>query len=452
MHRCPWSGAKAKSGEIGRLSAARGRQARRPGRRRTLAGMRTSVATITTAAAALCLACVPRGVSTTMAAPPDPANAEGLGPGITWWRAEDRRGPWRTAVVRLDLGQQALMLRAVHARDSLTGRETTSSLARRAGAGQDTARVRVAINADFFDLRTGRSENNQVSAGEWWVGRMLTDSPFDTYDNVHAQFAFTHDGRGSIGRYVPDARVWARGGALPVLGINHMPAGIYEGTALYTPRHGHRTPARAPADSTRRLAEVPLRAAGARGDTLLYVVSAPSSSTGGASIPADGAVFTAHGDRVAAVQAWQPGDTVRAWFGTSPRLPDGRPPRELIGGWPRILEAGVNVAADAPIREGTISRNAEARHPRSAIGVSRDGRTVWLFAVDGRGTGSVGMTLVELADAMRALGAWDALNFDGGGSTTLVIDGRVVNMPTDATGERAVGNALLVLQRSLPRR
>jgi len=402
------------------------------------------------AAALLSLACAPRPVTTNAA--PLPSGAEYLGPGITWWRAEDRRGPWRTAVVRLDLGQQALTLRAVHARDSLTGRETTSSLARRAGAGQDTARVRVAINADFFDLRTGRSENNQVSAGEWWVGRMLTDSPFDTYDNVHAQFAFTHDGRGSIGRYVPDARVWARGGALPVLGINHMPAGIYEGTALYTPRHGHRTPARAPADSTRRLAEVPLRAAGARGDTLLYVVSAPSSSTGGASIPADGAVFTAHGDRVAAVQAWQPGDTVRAWFGTSPRLPDGRPPRELIGGWPRILEAGVNVAADAPIREGTISRNAEARHPRSAIGVSRDGRTVWLFAVDGRGTGSVGMTLVELADAMRALGAWDALNFDGGGSTTLVIDGRVVNTPTDATGERAVGNALLVLQRSLPRR
>jgi exopolysaccharide biosynthesis protein len=111
------------------------------------------------------------------------------------------------------------------------------------------------------------------------------------------------------------------------------------------------------------------------------------------------------------------------------------------------VEGGVNVAADAPVREGTISRNAEARHPRSAIGVSKDGRTLWLYAVNGRSASSVGMTLVELGDAMRALGAWDALNFDGGGSTTLVIDGRVVNTPTDATGERAVANALLVLQR-----
>jgi exopolysaccharide biosynthesis protein len=158
-------------------------------------------------------------------------------------------------------------------------------------------------------------------------------------------------------------------------------------------------------------------------------------------------VLSTHGDRVPPVQRWQPGDTIRVWIGTMPRLTDGRPPQQLIGGWPRIVEGGVNVAADAPVREGTISRNAEARHPRSAIGVSKDGRTLWLYAVNGRSASSVGMTLVELGDAMRALGAWDALNFDGGGSTTLVIDGRVVNTPTDATGERAVANALLVLQR-----
>jgi exopolysaccharide biosynthesis protein len=60
------------------------------------------------------------------------------------------------------------------------------------------------------------------------------------------------------------------------------------------------------------------------------------------------------------------------------------------------------------------------------------------------------MTTSEVADALRALGAWDALNFDGGGSTTLVIDGRVVNTPTDASGEREVGNALLVRERRRP--
>jgi exopolysaccharide biosynthesis protein len=82
--------------------------------------------------------------------------------------------------------------------------------------------------------------------------------------------------------------------------------------------------------------------------------------------------------------------------------------------------------------------------------VSRDGRTVWLYVVDGRSTASVGMTLVELAEALRRLGAWDALNFDGGGSTALVVDGQLVNVPSDPAGERAVGNAVLVMERRRP--
>ena len=140
-------------------------------------------------------------------------------------------------------------------------------------------------------------------------------------------------------------------------------------------------------------------------------------------------------------------DTVRVLLQTSPHLPKNSTPTLLVGGWPRILRDGVNIAADAATTEGTISRNAEVRHPRTAIGYSKDGNTLWLFVVDGRSTSSVGMTLVEVADQMRKLGAWQALNFDGGGSTTLVIEGQVVNAPTDPTGEREVGNALLVLKK-----
>ena len=50
------------------------------------------------------------------------------------------------------------------------------------------ATVLAAVNADFFDLKTGENENNQVIAGEWWKGLKVTDSPYDTYDNVHVQF------------------------------------------------------------------------------------------------------------------------------------------------------------------------------------------------------------------------------------------------------------------------
>src|SRR4029078_1813381 len=96
---------------------------------------------------------------------------------------------------------------------------------------------------------------------------------------------------------------------------------------------------------------------------------------------------------------------------------------------------GAIVAAEAAVIEGTISRNAEAKHPRTAIGFSRDSSTLYLLAIDGRSEKSVGVTLVELANLMRKLGAWQAMNFDGGGSTTVVIDGAVVNSPSDATGE-----------------
>lgn len=372
-------------------------------------------------------------------------SAERLAPGLVWWRVADARGPWTNYVVQIDLRRAELELLAVHARDSLSGRERTSSMALR--HTDATARVRVAVNADFFDLKTGASENNQVTGGEWWKGLMLTQSPYDTYDNVHAQVAIARDGRAAVDRYVLDGHALLRGASIPVLSVNALPMGPYEGTALYTARFGATAPREiAPKDSVRKVSEVTVRAVAPRGDTLRYVVTAPAVATAGSAIPTGGAVLAAYGDRATAWQAAQAGDTVRLVLGTLPKLPDGQSPALLLGGWPRLLERGVNVARDAAIREGTISRNAEARHPRTAIGVSKDRRTVWLYVVDGRSTTSVGMTTSELADALRALGAWDALNFDGGGSTTLVIDGQVINKPSDTTGEREVGNALLVRQ------
>jgi len=122
----------------------------------------------------------------------------------------------------------------------------------------------------------------------------------------------------------------------------------------------------------------------------------------------------------------------------------------LVGGWPRVVQGGRNVAAIADSVEGTFPRFSQSRHPRSAVGISRDRGKLYLVAVDGRRATSVGMSLVELGDAMLALGAHDALNFDGGGSTALVLRDSVVNTPTDPTGERAVGN-VLVVTRGTPR-
>jgi exopolysaccharide biosynthesis protein len=90
---------------------------------------------------------------------------------------------------------------------------------------------------------------------------------------------------------------------------------------------------------------------------------------------------------------------------------------------------------------------ADATTARTAIGLSQDRRTLTLFTVDVRG-GSEGMRLSEVANVLiRDFGAFDALNLDGGGSTTMVIGSEIVNKPSDATGPRPVSDAILVKAR-----
>ena len=71
-----------------------------------------------------------------------------------------------------------------------------------------------------------------------------------------------------------------------------------------------------------------------------------------------------------------------------------------------------------------------------------------LITVDGRTTGDLGLSIPEEADVARSLGIVDALNLDGGGSTTMTLDGQVITHPSDPTGERPVGDAILILPRS----
>lgn len=91
------------------------------------------------------------------------------------------------------------------------------------------------------------------------------------------------------------------------------------------------------------------------------------------------------------------------------------------------------------------------RHNRTAIGIKRDG-TVCLFTVDGRSRMSAGMSLDELTSTLAWWGCIDALNFDGGGSTTLWIRDKIVNHPSDNgrfdhQGERKVSSCLLVVEQ-----
>jgi hypothetical protein len=86
------------------------------------------------------------------------------------------------------------------------------------------------------------------------------------------------------------------------------------------------------------------------------------------------------------------------------------------------------------------------RNPRTFAGIDAKRRTV-LVTVDGRSADDLGLSVRESADVARSLGLVDAINLDGGGSTTMVVNGTVITRPSDAAGERPVGDAVLITRR-----
>ena len=117
---------------------------------------------------------------------------------------------------------------------------------------------------------------------------------------------------------------------------------------------------------------------------------------------------------------------------------------QLVGGLPRLIRDG-NISIDWE-KERVRENFSTKRHPRSAVGYTKDKQKVLLFVVDGRQPGySMGMTLPELANYMLDWNMYQGVNLDGGGSTTMVVQGDVINRPSDTEGERPVANALMVV-------
>ena len=368
--------------------------------------------------------------------------ARDLAVGVAYRKFVERTGPYVMCLVRVDLRRADLELRHVRALDQLAGREKTSDMARRVTATGAT--VLAAVNGDFWSA-TGENENNQVIGGEWWKGVQVSESTFDTFDNAHAQFGIDAAGKPLMDRFVLDGKAWARGTLIPVATVNSVPAGAPTAATLYT----WRSAATTPRDTARKIVEAAMVSSGKRGDTLLYVRRGAPSATSGSAIPASGAVLVAYGTGSSAqsVQATSDGDTVKVLLSTTPRPGSGVVPALLIGGWPQVVRDGNSIAAQSATLEGTIAGNTDILAPRTAVGFSRDSSTLYLLTVDGRSSLSIGVTTAQLAAILQRVGAWHAMNFDGGGSTTMVVDGQVVNAPSDPTGERPVGNALLLVRK-----
>ena len=117
---------------------------------------------------------------------------------------------------------------------------------------------------------------------------------------------------------------------------------------------------------------------------------------------------------------------------------------DAVAGVPQLIKDGkIDITWQ---EEKTTKSFVETRHPRTAVAKLKDGKFL-MITVDGRSESSGGISLNDLAAYLLELGATDAMNLDGGGSTTMFFDGKVVNHPSDKEGERKVSDAILVTLR-----
>lgn len=406
---------------------------------------------IATAGCALALiACARPSTTPAPAAAPitfatgDSVAVDTVAPGIVHYRVTRPRGPFKAQIVTVPVGSRYELI-AARAHDSLFGRERVTDMVRRRQARGE--RIPVALNADFFDLRggTGVNENNQILDGRVWKANPVTDSPFDTFRNSHSQFAIGADGRPYLDRFSYAGTLEGRCGRFSLDGINTVPR-VPNALVLFSSAFGgasRRDSVHAPRELDVRATLTPDPGI----DSLeIFLEGRTTAATSPPFVARDRAVLAAYGSTTSRL------DSIARCAGSLRVRHAFRPDRGrltmIIGGWPRVVQDGRNVAVLADSLEGTFPRFSAQRHPRSAVGFSRDSNIVFLVAADGRQETYDGMTLSELGDFLISIGVYQGMNFDGGGSTALVINGKVVNRPSDATGERPVGNAILVRARS----
>ena len=126
-------------------------------------------------------------------------------------------------------------------------------------------------------------------------------------------------------------------------------------------------------------------------------------------------------------------DPVDSWVGAA------------VSGWPLLVNQCTPFTAKELPGSDAFTR---APHPRTAVGLSKDGNTMYFVVADGRRSGIPGMTLAALAELMSdELGACTAINLDGGGSSTMWVTDKVVNRPSDGV-ERPVADHLAVVLAS----
>ncbi|MBE1878952.1 phosphodiester glycosidase family protein [Myceligenerans sp. TRM 65318] len=290
-----------------------------------------------------------------------------------------------------------------------------------------------AVNGDYFDIN-----NSGAALGAAVDGGTLLKSANPGRERAAA---FGPDGAGRLAELFLDGSLtWTTagggGGSMPLAGVNvtALPSG---GVAVYDATWGSFSRA---------------RAIGA-GETGVEVRLDPSGVVTAVGRPGEGqlgdgerAVVARPGGSAGALAALAPGDRVDVAYALRDAAGDGP------GGAAGEVEVAVGGGAeDWLLEDGEVTSatgsHVELRHPRTAVGFGPDGRTAYFVVVDGRQAGSIGMDLYELGELFAQLGAEDAINLDGGGSSQMVaripgdVGTSILNDPSDGY-ERRDANGL----------
>lgn len=295
----------------------------------------------------------------------------------------------------------------------LTNLLTTTGYARR--DNQVNNHVVGAINGSFFHLNNRLPgyllvSNNQILN----LGSVSSDNK--DYMHVPAAFGVKKDGKAIVDRYSLQPVASTNGKNVSITAFNKVARGTNE-VIVYTPTHRYES-SRANefgyeivVKSTNKKIDHDLKfgeelIGKVQGIRNYGVVQSPA-------IPQDGFVISGHGTSLNSfVKDLKVGDEIKLTINVEEKWQDAD---FMLASGPLLVQNG---AVDMTIDES--SNRATERHPRTAVAVNKAGDRVFFVTVDGRQTGySEGMTLKEFANYLVSLGAHQAINLDGGGSTTM---------------------------------
>jgi hypothetical protein len=353
-------------------------------------------------------------------APSASAAVTQLMPGVTYQRILrwTSAGPVAMYVVTTPKPEGLYKLTPLLSNGTIIGRETVSAIERDASTQMTT----VGVNGDFFHW-----------TGGWPSGLLIRDGVVEHQSALGRAAVGIDTGATLHTAKVPWSARWhgPDGVWYPVAQLNEPPRP--NAAALFTPVWGGDTPA---VKNGVTIVLEPFPPTTARTDLVGTIVSVANGATN--DVPADGAVLVARGTAARPFAALPVGTQITI------RIP-------LPNDWATVT--GAVSSGPTLVRDGKPIFNAgealtpvqlRGRDPRTAIGQRADGAIV-MVAVDGRRPGwSIGITNWDLAQTLVRYGCVTGFALDSGGSTTIAFDGKMLNRPSDSSGERPVGEALVV--------